>query len=406
MKKTLVALAAVSAVSAFAQSTVEIYGTLDITNAKLSGNQWGLNNTTNAYPTSVSSTAALTSFARQGTGANNMGFRGKEDLGGGMYAGFDLQTGALDLSTGSAGLAFSREANLKLGGASWGELKVGRSSSTVCSIGCSFDYNYIGAGNAGALIGLSPAALGGSSRRSDQIEWTLPTMSGFTPRISYRQKGDQNADGTFVSSSGKAFTNLTGADSVTAGGASTTIGNYKNVVVAGFNYANGPLRVAYVIETASTDSLATRSAQWGGVEYDFGVVKANVQAVTNPNKGGSAVSYADGSGTASTIGKYALTTTAANVTYGAGTIVGIVAPVGNWNFGAQLANNSEQGIKATELFLQYNLSKRTTLFAYNTKLSGAASTSYTPSTASPTAMGLTTLQADPSITAFGMRHTF
>jgi len=399
-------LAALAATSAFAQSTVEIYGTLDITNAKLSGNQWGLNNTTNTYPTSTSATAALTAFARQGTGANNMGFRGKEDLGGGMYAGFDLQTGALDTSTGSTGLAFSREANLKLGGASWGELKMGRSSSTVCSIGCSFDYNFIGSGNAGALTGLSPAAMGGSSRRSDQIEWTLPTMSGFTPRIAYRQKGDQNADGTFGSSSGKAWTNLSGADSVTAGGASTTIGNYKNVLSAGFNYANGPLRVAYVIETAPTDSLATRTAQWAGVEYDFGFVKANVQSSTNPNKGGSAVSYADGTGTASTIGKYALSTAAANVTYGSGTILGIVAPVGNFNFGAQLANNSEQGIKANELFVQYSLSKRTTLFAYNTKLSGTAATLYTSSTASPAALGLTALQIDPSITAFGMRHTF
>jgi predicted porin len=406
MKKTLVALAAVSAVSAFAQSSVEIYGTLDITNAKLSGNQWGLNNTTNVYPTSTSSSAALLSFARQGTGTNNMGFRGKEDLGGGMYAGFDLQTGGLDLSNGAPGLAFSREANLKLGDAAWGELKIGRSISTLCSIGCSFDYNYIGAGSAAALTGLSPAAMGGSSRRSDQIELTLPTMSGFTSRISYRQKGDQNADGTFGSNAGKAWSVATGADSNTAAGASATVGNYKNVLSAGFNYANGPLRVAFVMETASTDSLATRTAQWAGVEYDFGIVKANVQASTNPNKGGTAVSYADGSGTQDTTGKYALSAAAGNVTYGSGTIVGLVAPVGKFNFGAQLANNSEQGIKATELFLQYSLSKRTTLFAYNTKLSGTKATVYTSSTSSPSALGLTALQIDPSITAFGMRHTF
>jgi len=405
MKKTLVALAAVSAVSAFAQSSVEIYGTLDITNAKLSGNQWGLNNTTNVYPTSTSSSAALLSFARQGTSTNNMGFRGKEDLGGGMYAGFDLQTGGLDLSNGAPGLAFSREANLKLGGA-WGDLKIGRSSSTVCSIGCSFDYNYIGAGSAAGLTGLSPASMGGSSRRSDQIELTLPTMSGFTPRISYRQKGDQNVDGTFGSNGGKAWSTATGADSNTAAGASATVGNYKNVVVAGFNYVNGPLRAGFVMETASTDSLATRTAQWAGVEYDFGFVKANYQASTNPNKGGTAIPTADGSTTTNTTGKYALSAAAGNVTYGAGSIIGLVAPVGNFNFGVQLANNTEQDIKATELFLQYSLSKRTTLFAYNTKLSGTAATVYTSSTSSPAALGLTALQKDPSISAFGMRHTF
>ena len=171
MKKSLVALAALASVSAFAQSSVEIYGTLDITQAKVSGQQAGLNNTTNTYPISQSATGLANVFARQGTGTNNMGFRGKEDLGGGMYAGFDLQTGGLDLSTGSAALAFSRESNLKLGSSAWGELKIGRSASTVCSIGCSFDYNYIGAGSAAANTGLSAASWYASSRRSDQIEY-------------------------------------------------------------------------------------------------------------------------------------------------------------------------------------------------------------------------------------------
>ena len=75
MKKTLVALAALASVSAFAQSTVEIYGTLDVGQVKLSGQQAGLNNTTNTYPVSQSATTLANTFARQGTGTNNIGFR-------------------------------------------------------------------------------------------------------------------------------------------------------------------------------------------------------------------------------------------------------------------------------------------------------------------------------------------
>jgi len=361
MKKTLVAIAALAAATgAMAQSTVEIYGTLDVGNFKLSGQEQGLNNTNNAIPASQSATALLNSFARQGTGTNNMGFRGREDLGGGMYAGFDLQTGGLDMSDGAAGLAFSRESHLKLGSSSWGDLKAGRTVSTACSMGCSFDYNYIGAANAPALIGLSPANFAGSSRRSNLIEWTSPAMSGFQAKVGYRQRGDNNADSSFATASGTAYSATS-----SAAGASTTVGNYNNQTALGLSYTNGPLRAAYMQETAPTDALTTRTAKWMGVEYDLGFVKANVQQAVNPNIGGVASPASASVATATDVtGKYGLTTAAGVTTYGKGTTIALVAPVtGKLNVGMQRANNTEQGIKATELFAQYALSKRTTLYA-------------------------------------------
>jgi predicted porin len=411
MKKTLVAIAALAATSAFAQSSVEIYGTLDVGNFKLSGNEMGLNNTTNAIPASQSGTTLLNSFARQGTGTNNMGFRGKEDLGGGMYAGFNLQTGGLDLSNGNPGLAFSRESNLTLGSSSFGELKVGRSSSTMCSVGCSYDYNYIGSASALALTGLSPASFQGSSRRSDQIEWLTPAMSGFQGRFALVQKGDLNADGTFATNGGSAYSATS-----SAAGTATTASNYKNVVALGLTYANGPLRVGYVNEGKRVDSQSVRNGQWFGAEYNFGFVKANIQSSINPNKGGANVPSANGATTSNVKGLYALSTAAGTTTYGKGTSIALVAPVtSQLNLGIQAANNTEQGVKATELFAQYALSKRTTLYAVTTKLKGATSVTAAgvPATAAAGAaqtnnntLGRSALQADPSIFGFGIRHTF
>jgi len=403
MKKTLVALAALASVSAFAQSTVEIYGSLDISQVKLSGAQAGLNNTNTMFPPSSTATGLANTFARQGTGANNMGFRGTEDLGGGMYAGFDLQTGALDLSTGSAALAFSREANLKLGSSTWGELKMGRSVSTVCDIGCSFDYNYISSGNAANLIGLSAASMYGSSRRSDQIQWKSVPMNGLQVWASLTQRGDQNADSTFLTSSGAAYTSNTTVD-----GLSTTVADYKNRYTLGAVYTNGPLRVAAAAETVNKNDPAIRTSSFLAAEYNFGLFTANIQSNVNPNK--VAYTKPDGTSVTSTyVGATALSNTA-GTTYGKGTVLGIKAPVGNFTYGVQYANNDETGVKATELFVQYSLSKRTTLVAYNTKLSGAAAVTATNTQTGTTStaynIGISTLPADPTIFAFGLRHTF
>lgn len=365
----------------------------------------GINNTNAAIPASQSSTALLNSFARQGTGTNHIGFRGREDLGGGMYAGFDLQTGGLDMSDGGAGLAFSRESHLKLGSSSWGDLKVGRTVSTACAIGCSYNYNYIGAGAADALIGLSPAGFAGSSRRSNLIEWTSPSMSGFQARVGYRQKGDNNADSSFATASGSAY-----ASTSSAGGTSTTIANYKNQTALGLSYTMGNLRAAYMQEGAPTDALNTRTAKWMGVEYNFGFVKANVQSAVNPNKGGAAAPTDASTATAKDYrGLYALSTAPGVTTYGKGNTIALVAPVtSTLNIGVQRANNTEQEIKATELFAQYALSKRTTIYAVNTKLTGAkavAKGTAFPSTAD-NKLTNSALPADPRVFGFGIRHTF
>jgi predicted porin len=97
MKKSLIALAALAATGAFAQSSVTLYGGLDI--------GWGTATTKSADGTSVDKTTGLVDGTQ---GANRIGFRGTEDLGGGLTAGFQLEQGISPVS--------SNGWNLRLGG--------------------------------------------------------------------------------------------------------------------------------------------------------------------------------------------------------------------------------------------------------------------------------------------------
>ena len=84
--RKLRALAAVAATSAFAQSTVTVYGQADA-----------------AYTSVKSGTNKLTGLLGAGRGSNFVGFMGTEDLGGGLKAVFKLEAGYnLDNGTGSA----------------------------------------------------------------------------------------------------------------------------------------------------------------------------------------------------------------------------------------------------------------------------------------------------------------
>ncbi|WP_116137307.1 porin [Trinickia diaoshuihuensis] len=107
-----VAAAALSWTPAFAQSSVTLYGAVDDALTYVN-NQKGSSNV----------------YLRQGNlYASKFGLQGKEDLGGGTLAIFDLQNG-FDLNTGalsSSGLMFNRQAYVGLQNARVGTLTVGR----------------------------------------------------------------------------------------------------------------------------------------------------------------------------------------------------------------------------------------------------------------------------------------
>src|SRR5258706_15377894 len=123
MKKSLLALAVLGAFAgvASAQSNVTLFGIVDLS----------------AKSVKNGSNDALRTMATDGINSSRLGFRGVEDLGGGMSAGFWLEAGlAADAGNlgGSNGLAaptngsantFNRRSTVSLMGG-FGELRLGR----------------------------------------------------------------------------------------------------------------------------------------------------------------------------------------------------------------------------------------------------------------------------------------
>jgi predicted porin len=146
MKHPILALAAaaamVAATGAQAQSAsnVSIYGLVDA----------GLEYTSNANAAKDS----VTRVTSGGMNTSRWGFRGTEDLGGGLAATFNLEGGIL-LDTGAQdGVLFKRQANVGLQGA-FGKVVVGRSFTTAYDfmlpfdpMGYSANYSWVTSGNA------------------------------------------------------------------------------------------------------------------------------------------------------------------------------------------------------------------------------------------------------------------
>jgi predicted porin len=113
MRKILLgSLLAVGTVSAFAQSTVTVYGVAD------------------AFAAIAKGSSSDKRMTDGGNIASQLGFRGTEDLGGGLIAQFRFE-GGLNLDTGigtipGPGYAFTRQSFVGLESKNWGKVNMGR----------------------------------------------------------------------------------------------------------------------------------------------------------------------------------------------------------------------------------------------------------------------------------------
>jgi len=300
MKKTLIALAALAAGTAFAQSSVTLYGRVDMALAK----------TTNVG----------TGLASAYNNPTIFGLKGSEDLGGGLKANFGLETNSFD-STGAqaAGAAFFGRATWVGLSGNFGDVKLGRKSSLATESQAGFDLEGVSVASAMALAGVSPVVWYGSSRRSSQITYTTPNLSGFDAALAYINNADN--------------------------------GNNGSRTALRANYANGPIAAGFVAESAATS--ANRTAYGLAGSYDFGVAKAVIGWDRSENAAVGALLAAPTTNTGSTF---------AGQEAGQGYYLGVAAPLGATTLGAQYANNTAVGIKALEVFANYNLSKRTFVY--------------------------------------------
>ncbi|MDO8905457.1 porin [Hydrogenophaga sp.] len=336
MKKTLIALAAVAATgAAFAQSSVTLFGVVDL-NVR-SVKQGG---------------ESLTSMSQDGIASSRLGFRGVEDLGGGMKAGFWLEAG-LNPDTGTPnGLQFQRRSTVSLMG-NFGEVRLGRDYTPTFwnhTVYDPFGTNGVGSSvNTLSVLGSGATTL---VRANNSIGYFLPNFGGFSGQFMYALKEAKTAN---------------------------TPNEYTGIRLT---YAAGPLSVALATATegssVETDSFKRTNV---GASYDFGVAKPMAQY---------------------TIGKFG----AREVKH---LMVGVVAPVGPGNIKASYTrsdyNPAAGNGDANQIAVgyDYNLSKRTAVYGTYSRLTnknGGSSFGLAPNAAAQTANGKSTG------IEFGVRHTF
>ena len=267
MKKSLIALAVLAASgAAMAQSSVTLYGVADAGVTYLNGlDNWS----------GVTSGNNLTS---------RLGFRGTEDLGGGLKANFVLEGGFnLDAGDGKSGGAtgtgfeFKRRSTVGLSGG-FGEVRMGRELTAAYNATARYDvFGSVGIGQSrlwadgGVVDTVAPAlnangnAVTTNQRISNALTYVSPDFSGFKVGVNY-------------------------------GFGETTNGNSDSSYMgAGLMYDNGPLSLGLGLERLNNgaNSVAVSDIDaWSlGGSYDFGVAKllagyreSKVDRATGENK--------------------------------------------------------------------------------------------------------------------------
>lgn len=300
MKKTAISLClATAAFAAVAQSSVTISGTLQVAAAKgnggttpidgLTSDRWALNDQSSVID-----------------------IAGKEDLGGGLYAGFHLRS-FIGVDTGSASAPFwASRSVVKLGG-SFGEFYAGRSLTPASFMVLFADPWYWdgSAAQVGWQIQLANYTSTAYLRTDNTVGYVSPTVGGFSLNL--------------AASAGE------GAKGRDVGGA--------------LNYKQGPIWVGLGYDkgrgfdgTGPDDNVVVLAGA-----YDFGVVRPMLSYAKSKVAG---VSYS----------AYSVAATAP--VGGSGLIKAAYSGLSDWN----MATTTEESLRKISLGYQYNLSKRTNVF--------------------------------------------
>jgi predicted porin len=267
MKKSLIALAVMAAAgAASAQSSVTLFGIVDANYNYIKGDGNG----------------HISRLTNSGYNSSRLGFRGTEDLGGGMSASFWLEAGlnnddgrgaatntnnqvsggALAGLNGAQGLTFNRRSTVSLAGG-WGELRLGRDYvPTFWNLTVFDPFGTNGVGSSTNLTISAGTGVGGSAnlltavRASNSIGYFLPpNLGGFYGQFMYAM-GENPSSGTGSVVGGK---------------------NDGRYMGGRLGFASGPFNVAasYGQTNYSAGTLLGgnyRAANIGG-QWDFGFAK-------------------------------------------------------------------------------------------------------------------------------------
>lgn len=232
MKKSLIALAVLAASGAsMAQSSVTLYGIADV---MFGSSETGVG----------AGKVRQTEITSGGLSSSRFGFKGSEDLGGGLKANFQLEQGFnLDNGTqSSVGSAFSRQAWVGVSGG-FGEVQLGHIWTAYDDVSASSFSAFDSKFSATNEVFVSHRDY--APNPGNGIRYTSPNLSGFSAAVSYTT--EENKTPTLSTANTTAFN---------------------------IQYANGPLAaaVAYQTEEPQGNSSSNDFTRVGG-SYDFGVVK-------------------------------------------------------------------------------------------------------------------------------------
>jgi len=343
MKKSLLALAALTAFAgvASAQSSVTLFGVVDLS----------------ARSTKTGSNT-VKSLSQDGNASSRLGFRGVEDLGGGLRAGFWLEAG-VNADTGTTNVAktdtlststtapvtssqfFNRRATVSLLGG-FGEIRLGRDYTPSFWNYTVFDpFGTNGVGNMSSITSVLGSTAGTFVRANNTIGYFLPALGGIYGQV-------QVAAGEGVTAAANKY----------AGGR--------------IGYAAGPVNVAAA--WGKTYKVGTMTADYTdaniGASFNFNIVTLMGQYSKRKYDALNQKTFLLGT----------------NIAVGAGTI----------KLSYVSSNGTNDGLDATKITggYVYDLSKRSAVYAHVTKENRKA---YNTQTAS---------SADVTAYEFGLRHSF
>jgi predicted porin len=398
MKKSLLVLAALAACgAASAQSTVTLFGVVDAAYRNVSNKSTSANPFGPAY----SVKASRTELANSGLSSSRLGFRGVEDLGGGLSAGFWLEA-PITNDDGATGVSsFSRRSTVSLAG-SFGEFRLGRDKTATVMNEEQFDpFGDTGIGGS-LIIDANEASVSGTGygsnstykRAGNMVQYFLPRLGGFYGNLAYGLH-----EQTRTSPTAAATTN-TGRH----------IGGRLGYTTGPFDIAASYAQNDTSFTTGSGASAVARPGQVKtfnlGATYDFGVAKLFGEYSRSKDERDALNIFSAGQDVDLT-----------------GYLLGVTVPVGpgvirasysqvkyDFNrvptFGANIADP-----KANKIALGYvhNLSKRTALYGTVARVrnKNGAGLTVGAGPSFPTAFNGTALQAKTSTGyEFGIRHTF
>ncbi len=364
MQKKLIALAVAGLVSggAFAQTNVTISGLV-----RMSVEQYKLSNVGAGFDAS--------SENRVSDQSSMLVFSGREDLGGGMYAGFTIDN---RFSPDLGAFGASGNTNIHLGG-NWGRVAIGRQDLHYGTAIESYKaYTLQNILSNGIFAQVNGTSIANATRTPNVVMYDSPNMSGFSARLA-------------MSTNWSAAVTNEGTGLRAAGAADPGKGSATNLAL---NYANGPIKAGYSYWRATVEGGKTAAAgDQRGDTLQFGY--------TFPMGLGIGLGW-NKSKLDFTTGEVSRTAWVLPISYtfGANQVALSYAKAGN------TSGVADSGANAYTLSFGHSLSKRTNVGVAYTKLDNKSGGSYDLFGLAANGATATPAGADVSQVSFNVNHSF